>query len=431
MAYLAAVLFIMSTSGFCMTYFVKIVVPMRRPLLYALLSVGCMDFLWAVNYYFYDGQQIVITMFMYLTAFVLLLLFAHPGCRFRAVLVQMFLILLPLILSFAVGSLLMPAADAKGIPMEEFVKVGGEYYLTLTLLLNILTCILEYGTARLLKMILGPGVEKNLLWFLTIPVTQVILMIFFVNLALNPSGFRGGTVCVVLGVLLNICSDSVCVWGYRKYQGMQRTNQMLRDTEHQLELQAEHYRNLQEDIVSVNEIRHDLKNQLQAAYYLLEQGNSQEVRQQLDFLDRELSQKVGSRYCENLMVDAVLAEKDRLCQDKHITLKVSALVPQKTSVENAYLCSAFSNLLDNSIRAVSKLPDSAGPIELRSDLQGDYLVIHCSNPSDLPKTHREQTLMREHGLGLQILEQIAKMGGGNFETKYENGIFTAVLVIKR
>ena len=431
MLYIAAVLLVMSTSGFCMTYFVKIVVPIRKPLLYALLSVGCMDALWTANYVLYDGQQIIFSMLMYLISFVLLLCFVYPGCRFRAVLVQMILILLPLMISFTVGSLLIPAAEAKGIPMTEIVEVGGKYYLSLTVLLNFLTCILEYWTARLLKVLLGPGVEKNLLWFLTIPVTQVILMIFFVNLALNPSGFRGGPACVVLGVLLNLCSDSVCIWGYRKYQKMQRINQMLRETEHQLELQAEHFRNLQEDILSINEIRHDLKNQLQAAYYLLEQGNSQEVRQQLDVLDRKLSKKIGSQYCENLMVDAVLAEKSGVCREKHIDLKISTLVPQKTSVENAYLCSAFSNLLDNSILAVSSLEGSNGPIELHSDLQGEYLVIQCSNPSVRPKLQREQKLMREHGLGLQILEQIAQMGSGNFDTRYENGIFTAVLVIKR
>ena len=431
MLYIAAVLLTMSTSAFCMTYFMKIAVPMRKPLLYALLSVGTMDTLWLANYILYDGRQVIFNILMYLSSFLILLPFADTHSRFRAVLVQMFLFLLPMVVSFVFGSMAMAVTEAKGIPNREMLEVGGRYYLPMGLALNFVTCFLEYGAACMLKVILGPSGGKSLLWFLSIPVTQVILMALFVNLVFDPCGFQGATACVILGVVLNLASDIACVWGYRKYQAMQRTNQMLRDTEHQLELQAEHFRNLQQDILSVNEIRHDLKNQLQAAYYLLDQGNSQEVRQQLDFLDRELSKKVGSRYCENLMVDAVLTEKQRICRDKQIVLQVTALVPQKTSVESAYLCSAFSNLLDNSIRAVSKLPDSSGPIELRSDLQGEYLVIHCSNPSAQPKTPKERTLMREHGLGLQILEQIARMGGGNFETRYENGVFTALLVIRR
>ena len=431
MLYLTAVLLLMSTTAFCMTYFIKIVVPVRKPLLYAFLSVGIMDSLWLANYVFYDGRQMIFSILMYLTSFLLLLLFVYPRSRFRAVLVQMFLFLLPMIVSFVVGSMALAVAEAKKIPESEFLEVGGKYYLPMVLVLNFLTCFLEYGAARMLKTLLGPSGEKNLLWFLSIPVTQVILMTLFVNLAFDPCGFQGATACVILGVVLNLASDGACIWGYRKYQKMQQTNQMLRDTEHQLELQAEHFRNLQKDILSVNEIRHDMKNQLQAAYYLLEQGNSQEVRQQLDFLDRELSKRVGSRYCENLMVDAVLTEKERICQNHQITLHISALVPQKTAIENAYLCSAFSNLLDNSIRAVSKLKDSAGPVELRSDIQGDYLVIHCSNPSAPPAAQKEQTILRQHGLGLQILDQIARIGSGNFETKYEDGIFTAVLVIKK
>ena len=431
MLYLTVVLLLMSTSAFCMTYFVKIVVPVRRPLFYACLSVAIMDALWLANYVLYDGRQMVFSILMYLTSFLLLLPFVYPRNRFRAVLVQMFLFLLPMLVSFVVGSMALAVAEAKKISENEFLEVGGKYYLPMVLLLNFITCFLEYGAARMLKTLLSPSGEKNLLWFLSIPVTQVILMTLFVNLAFDPCGFQGATACVILGVVLNLASDAACVWGYRKYLKMHQVNGMLRETEHQLELQAEHFRNLQEDILSINEIRHDLKNQLQAAYYLLEQGNSQEVRQQLDLLNRQLSRKVGSRYCENLMVDAVLTEKAAVCREKHIDLQISVLVPQKTSVENAYLCSAFSNLLDNSIRAVSKLKSSAGPIELHSDLQGEYLVIKCSNPSDLPRAQREQTLMREHGLGLQILEQIAGMGKGNFDITYDNGIFTAVLVIKR
>lgn len=431
MLYLTAIVLILSSAAFCMTYFIKIVVPIRKPLLYACLSVVIMDALWIANYVLYDGRQMVFSVLMYLSSFFLLLAVTDSHNRFRAVLVQMFFFLIPMVVSFVAGSMAMAVTKAKGIPSSEMVVVGGKYYLPMALVLNLAACFLEYGAARMLKVILGPSGGKNLLWFLSIPVTQVILMTLFVNLAFDPTGFQGATACVVLGVVLNLASDAACVWGYRKYQKMQQVNSMLRETEHQLELQAEHFRNIQEDILAINEIRHDLKNQLQAAYYLLEQGNPQEVRQQLDVLDRQLSKKVGSRYCENLMVDAVLTEKAAVCREKHIDLKVSALVPQKASVENAYLCSAFSNLLDNSIRAVSRLKAPAGPIELHSDLQGDYLVIKCSNPSALPKTQREKTLMREHGLGLQILEQIARMGKGNFDISYESGIFTAVLVIKR
>ena len=432
MLYKLLLLLIMTPSGFFISWFLRIAVPLRRPLLYSLLVAAALDLTWVINQMILPQPSAFLNVITYPVLFILLYFFTERGYRFRAYLVQGILAVTPILLVYILASVVMPLAQASGMDPKEFSQVGGAYYLPMTLLLNCSSWAAMYGVAQLLRKILGPADEaKGLLWFISIPITQMMLIVLFINLAFLRSGFLGFYLCIFLGMVLCIASDVACILGYRKYVKMQGIRRQLQEAHHQLDLQAEHYRSLQSDILSVNQIRHDLKNQLQAAYYLLEKGNPQEVRRQLDLLNLQLSQKVGSQYCENLMVDAVLTEKAALCRSKQISLQISAPVPQHIALENAYLCSAFSNLLDNSIQAVCKTQPPLGPIDLSTDLQGAYLTIRCSNPACEPEKSKESSLLRAHGLGISILQQIAEMGQGTFYTDYQNGVFTAVLILKR
>ena len=429
----AAIFLLMtSLSVFCMAYFVKIAIPVRKPLQYALLITGILETVCILTRWAVPENYSYILMFIYPCAFLLLFFYVDPGSYFRAFIIQMVLCVIPIVACGVLAALVLPIGTALGAGPEAFTDWDGRYYILMTLLANGFSCGAEWGAAHLLRTLLSPTRESRMvLCLLPIPITQVILITVFVNLFFSWYSFGVAVFFLFLGIGLSLAADAVCILGYRNYTRAQLTTQQLQEAKHQLEIQADHYGKLQRDILMINQIRHDLKNQLQAAYYLLQHGNSEEVEQQLDLLSEQLSRQVGSRFCENLMVDAVLSEKAELCREKNIRLEVSALVPQKTSVENTYLCSAFSNLLDNSIHGVLESEEPQGPIELSTDLQEDYLVIRCSNPAKPPKEEKNQSLLREHGLGQQILAQIAQLGEGHFQSDYENGVFQSVLVLKR
>ena len=253
-----------------------------------------------------------------------------------------------------------------------------------------------------------------MLWFLAIPASQLVLVNLVLRLASQGGAPGEPSGSLMAGILLTVAADVACLLAYRKFYRMQVLQSQVRQAEHQLAVQTAYYRDLQSRILAVNQIRHDLNNQLTAAYCLLDQGHTGEVRQQLDLLRDSIRERVGASYCENLMVDAVLKEKAEICRKKDIRLELSVFVPADISIESAHLCSAFSNLLDNSIQAVTE--PQAGPIRLESDMKGEYLVIRCSNPAVSVTRKENRDLLREHGLGLGILERIAGEHGGSLRT---------------
>ena len=423
----------MQPGVFCTGWFLKDVVPIRKPFAYALITSLLCDVQWIFNNLLLPQRNIFTDCLVYTAIYIAaIMVYGERAQRMRTILVQAILFCVPIFLAIVFGMLLPLAAAYIGGSSSDFVELQGKYYLPVSVMVNIVTSLFLWGISRLLRALLMPVNEsRSLLWFCFVPLSQIVLMIMYSSLFLKGGDHTGEGPAFGLAVLLCAASDIACVLGYRKYRKIRLESMRLQETEHQLQLQAEHYRNLQEDILRVNQIRHDLKNQLQAAYYLLEQGNSQEARQQLDLLENQLSQKVGSRFCENLMVDAVLTEKVQLCREKGIRIQVSAPVPQEISVENAYLCSAFSNLLDNAITGTLESAAPCGPIDLSCDIQGDYLSVSCSNPGNQPEKKADTDLLREHGLGLDILKKIAEMGSGHFSSEWEDGVFHAVLILRK
>ena len=417
---------------FCTGWFLKDIVKIRKPLTYTLMTLLFVDIGWVIINFILSERNIFLEILMYPAIyFTALLVYGDSSQRLRALLVQALFIYTPTVVSIGMGMIVMPIISYTGADASDFISIQGKYYLPISALVNSVCVFLLWGESRILRILLQPAQEtKRLLWFLFIPLSQIVLVTMYGNLFFLGSQYTGEISSYIFAVLLCIASDIACISGYRKFSRMQNSERELTEVRHQLQMQSEHYRDLQEDILKVNEIRHDLKNQLQSAVYLIKKGNTQEADSQLNLLSQELSRKVGTQYSENLMVDAVLSEKARICEEKNIRLLISAPIPQQMHIENAYLCSAFSNLLDNAIEGTLRSDHPSGPIDLSCDIQGSYLTISCKNPGNKPTEKKNTQLLRTHGLGLRILKEIANKYDGCFHTEWISGIFKANLTLK-
>lgn len=68
-------------------------------------------------------------------------------------------------------------------------------------------------------------------------------------------------------------------------------------------------------------------------------------------------------------------------------------------------------------------------IELRAAVQKDCLVIRCRNTAAAPEKKDRSDPLRSHGLGLGILNRLAKQYDGSFQTEYSDGWFTSTLIL--
>ncbi|MBQ9721686.1 MAG: sensor histidine kinase, partial [Oscillospiraceae bacterium] len=185
-----------------------------------------------------------------------------------------------------------------------------------------------------------------------------------------------------------------------------------------LDQQQSYYAHILSDQVDAAKIRHDIRNQLQTAYSLLDSGDRDAARAQLDDIRSTVDQ--AAHYCENRVVNALLAVKADRFDAAGLTLDCRCSVPEYLPLTGTELCSLFSNILDNAYRAASQAAGEDRTVTLTCAVQGDVLTLQCVNPcppEDAPSAPG-------HGLGLEILRDLARRHNGAVEAVRDGETFT-------
>lgn len=413
------------------TYLQSKTVPMRRPTRYIVLSSSILTGIWLTkNYISPDAAAIGDTVTIF-SSFLLAWLFADRGYRLKSLVSMIVYMFCMILANYLVELAAFPIAESMGYSADFLVDKYHYANALMCLICFFPVATLTYLAHLLLKRLWNtPGSFRWLLLFVPIPISQT-LMLNLLNRIIPLTGQTiGVSLAFILAVVFCFAVDACALFAIRKLQQAEQLKAQLHMTEEQLNSQTAYYRKLQDSILTVNQIRHDLNNQLQAAYHLLETGAEEQVRRQLDVLQDSIQNRVGPRYCSNLMVDAVLAEKAQLCQEQDIRLDINANLPADLPIENAHLCSAFSNLLDNSIQGVLKGGTAEKNILLRTSVRSDCLIIHCVNSAAAPAKRHSRDLLRPHGLGLGILDRLAAHYHGSLDTHYQNGEFDITLILR-
>ena len=192
-----------------------------------------------------------------------------------------------------------------------------------------------------------------------------------------------------------------------------------------LDQQQSYYSYILADQEEASHIRHDMRNQIQTVYALMQSGDSDTAQAQLGELTRMTEQHQS--FCRNRIVDAILHVKDLQYRDRGIKLQCQCSVPEDLAVAGTDLCSLFSNLLDNAANAVEPLEPQQKIVSLSSVFDQNVFTVRCENPypgeESLLPSHRPDG----HGLGLSILEDLAKRYQGEMNTETDNEIFKVTL----
>ena len=193
---------------------------------------------------------------------------------------------------------------------------------------------------------------------------------------------------------------------------------------HRMALEQAHYRSVEIRQEEMARIRHDFNNQLAAISLLIRNGEERDAQQMIERLGADIAETKGNHYCAIPVVNAVLAEKEKLCREKNIGFCVELDIPRNLKTEPLHLCSVFANLMDNAIHGVETSAELPANIQLSSAIVGDYLLIKTVNSSACP-----QKPVEGHGYGSRILKELAEQYGGSYQGEYENGIYTAVVAL--
>lgn len=420
-------------EAFLRSFIYSRTVPVRWSKTFLWGLTGVTVFFWVLNNYACQNGTAVLDIVI-----IFLFMFGAPcltekGFRLKGLLTSVIFIAIEVAMMNCVALAAFPIAGKLGYSPECLVDRTTSFGNAIMVLICFPAIIIPTWTASriLRKNFTNRHFSIWCLCFLPIPVSQGVILNLVNRLRPYAEGVLGLDASFMVAFLISVAADIAFFYGINRIQKAERLRDQIRTAEEQLAIQNGYYLQLQENILTINQIRHDLSNQLQAAYALLEQGQEAKVRSHLDQIQADVRDRVGPKFCPNLMVDAILSEKARICQKYGIRLDINAQLPQELSIESTHLCSAFSNLLDNSIQAVRKITACEKYIELCATLHADYLIIRCTNPADVPDARgSNKNPLRHHGLGLAILNRIAQEYHGSLDTEYRNRLFEAILILR-
>ena len=414
-------------GGLVLYYVAADVVSMQPPRAYIWGACSISTMIWIINQYVLTTESSAMDLISCLFPVFSILPFAPKGRKLQGAVTMVALLAVQTGLMFTIGYIAFPLAKKLGYAYTELFNNTTSFgSAIMCFIMLFLGSLAYYLTGRLMIYLFqGGGLSSMLLCFLPIPISQTILVNIINRVLPTVHGVDGIMISYALAILLAIVAAVAFLVGVQKIRQVSQLREQVRCVSQQLDVQTGYYRQLQESILTVNQIRHDLNNQLQAAYHLLESGETALARRQLDQVQDSLHQQVGTRFSSNLMVDAVLQDKANACRNKGISLTVNAEIPPELSIENAHLCSVFSNLLDNSIHGALESGAADKGITLHAAVRNNCLIIRCNNPACKPERSQSRDPLRLHGLGLEILNKIASQYNGSVNTEYKDGWFYA------
>lgn len=290
------------------------------------------------------------------------------------------------------------------------------YVFTITLLFYFLLCIVK-------KKIFDrkPYSMKSFLVFCVFPINQVLLMLSF-----NEAAYTASRVNVAeawLGAAIGILADMLLFYTLTKQQDMLEVSRRLHAVQKAWEVEQNHYREIEARREELARIRHDMNEQLYIMSRLLKNEDYDKVHDMLGTLAVYMESTRECVYCGDSVVNAVMAENEKICEEKRIRLIYDLLIPYPLKLNPVAVCSIFSNLMRNAVAAAEKVQNSPF-VEIKASLQGGYLSVATKN-SYIPQKKTDRK-----GYGQSILRSLAEQYNGSMVVEEGDGCYRVSVIVE-
>ena len=180
---------------------------------------------------------------------------------------------------------------------------------------------------------------------------------------------------------------------------------------------------------------HDYKNQLSTIQTLIKNGHTDEALSFTQKLTESIAVEMSAINTNHPVVNAVLNQKYRSMQEKHIAviLKVGDL--QEICLEEEEIVILLTNLLDNAIRESEKVLKNTGKavIHLKLECEDHKLIFAVRNPVTEKVEIENDTIKSKrgdhHGIGLLNVKAVVDKYGGDMVLSCDENEFKAVVIL--
>ena len=281
---------------------------------------------------------------------------------------------------------------------------------------------------NVLILILSVGVNINL-FSIFIPVVANIMDYISPELKNSINSFF--MLYLIISVLFYLFMIYLIKDTYR-YQKIKEEKEKL---DYQYKIQSEYYQKLEENIYHTAKLHHDINNIVQTIQIQFAQKTpesyekAQKITEELTALTQSIQL---TKYCQNRVVNVVLADKISRAEKLQIETVCDVLLGENEYISDLDMCRIFANLLDNAISAVENLNQNAQKkIIISCKEKMDSIHIRCENCFEDTSKKRRKSDGRLHGYGLNILREISEKYHGMMEISKEANQFVVRIMLKK
>ena len=220
---------------------------------------------------------------------------------------------------------------------------------------------------------------------------------------------------------------------YFMAKSLNRNNKLAQENQF-LNMQRAQYDALKGAIEETRQARHDMRHHFAVLNALAEQKDWVELEGYLSSVAQSIPD-TELKLCENSAVNAVVGHYYSRCKSNDIPLKLKLDIPEKLPVTETDICLVIANLLENALEASLKTDKEKRQISVYARLHSDNIIIisveNAFNGDISEKDGIFSSSKRSgHGIGTQSVRRIAEKNGGYCRFTYENGIFTADIMLR-
>lgn len=178
----------------------------------------------------------------------------------------------------------------------------------------------------------------------------------------------------------------------------------------QLEIQIEHYKNYEEQMLNFSKFKHDYDKVISAIMNLLSLKQYDAIEKILKDYSKDLEVMFENRknYSNNLILDALLNDYAKRFFKINSKFESSAFI-KIDDMSELDLIKLFYNILENAYEALLKVDASLRTLEIKSERVQGYIKISFMNTTDKMLDLSEKTSKRDkknHGFGKSIIDDI-------------------------
>lgn len=270
--------------------------------------------------------------------------------------------------------------------------------------------------------------------------TILNLGIFYFMLQANKNYFTENNITkglsnvrLILSMFFCIAVVVIYIMGLAERRVLKVENELLKK---QNVLQYQNFLNRQEFDLELRKMYHDIGNHIKTIQLLVNNGDGQKANEYAEELLEAYQTLAKKNYCANRIINAVLLEKMKLCEEQQIDTEVDIMLPEELPIRDIDLMCVFSNLIDNAIESCSRLQDKLKFIRIKASIQNEYCTFYIVNGKSSKQDEGEvesgtwKKDKKLHGYGLKIVKEIVERYQGQQEFTVTDDQFHALVMMK-